>query len=360
MRYSSIDILRTLAIVVMVLVHFAENLSGIHLPITGFGAPLFAFLSGLSYLLWVRGLETKGVSDEEISKSSIRRGLFVFGAGFAFNVFAWLPEDTFNWDVLTFIGTALLLLNGLRRLPLPIPILIAVLSVLISPLLRDLADYPAYWVNGYFECEWTLSEILIGFLATGYFPIFPWIAYSIAGLVTGTLMYRGEAEANASRVPVILGAVFMLFAGALLFVRESLPIPLAQHFLGGWHMFPASIEYVVATIGLALFSFGIVHQLVDRIPGTAKNQTWLDIAKTFSRYSLTIYVLHHLVHLWPLWIYGVMSGEDPTYYWKQAMPLSYSLALGVLFLVVCYFALRKIGPDRRLGIEGWMRWLCDS
>ena len=85
--------------------------------------------------MWVNGLEAKGTSAEEISQRSIRRGLFVFGFGFAFNILVWMPEGTFNWDVLTLIGSALLLLNVLRRMPLAVCILIDVISILISPLL---------------------------------------------------------------------------------------------------------------------------------------------------------------------------------------------------------------------------------
>ena len=118
MRFASIDVLRTFAIFVMVLVHFGENLSGYVSPLTGFGAPLFAFLSAVSYYLWVQGQISRGKSQEEISKVSVRRGLFVIGIGFLFNIFVWLPEDTFNWDVLTFVGTALILLDGFRRVPL--------------------------------------------------------------------------------------------------------------------------------------------------------------------------------------------------------------------------------------------------
>ena len=379
MRYSSIDCLRTIAIVVMVLVHFAENLSGIQLPITGLGAPLFAFLSGLSYRLWVDGLEAKGTSEEEISKRSMRRGLFVFGVGIAFNVLVWLPEDTFNWDVLTMIGFALLALNVLRRLPIAIPILVAVVSILVSPLLRGMADYPAYWVNGYFEVDLTLPDILIGFLATGFFPIFPWIAYSIAGLVTGTLLFREQPEgftgANAvSRdgadsflstsisnglLPVLTGGTLMSVSGALLAVRPYLPTVVSTRFLGGWHMFPATIEYVLATIGMASLLFGLTHRWIDRNRSQYFTAGMLELTKTFSRYSFTIYVLHHMVHLWPLWIYGYTTGHETTYYWQKAMSLSWSMPLAVLFLATCYFALRRIGPDRRLGIEGWMRWLCD-
>ena len=54
MRYSSIDILRASAIVVMVIVHFLENLSGVReWSPDGFGAPLFTFLTGMSYWLWL-------------------------------------------------------------------------------------------------------------------------------------------------------------------------------------------------------------------------------------------------------------------------------------------------------------------
>jgi Heparan-alpha-glucosaminide N-acetyltransferase, catalytic len=363
----------------MVLVHFAENLSGIELPITGLGAPLFAFLSGLSYRLWVDGLEAKGTSEEEISKRSIRRALFVIGVGFAFNIFVWLPEDTFNWDVLTMIGFALLTLNGLRRLPLAIPILMAVISIFVSPLLRGMADYQAYWVNGYFEVDLTLPDILIGFLATGFFPIFPWIAYSIAGLVTGTLLHREQPQSVSSEavvssddsssfltrlisnglLPVVTGGVLMAFSVVLLAARPYLPTVVSTRLLEGWYMFPATIEYVLATIGMASLLFGLAHRWIDRNRSRLFTAGMSDLTKTFSRYSFTIYVLHHMVHLWPMWIYGYATGHETTFYWLKAMSLSWSMVLAVLFLAACYFALRKIGSDRRLGIEGWMRWLCD-
>ena len=300
---------------------------------------------------------------------SIRRGLFVFGVGFGFNIFVWLPEDTFNWDVLTFIGVALLLLNGLRRLPLLIPILVAVISVAVGPLLRGMADYPAYWTNGYFECDLTLPDVLTGFLATGYFPLFPWVAYPVVGLVTGSLLFHvspdsmaGDqtSDASSSRwMPIVVGAAFMATSGTLLAVRPYLPESISQKFLGGWTMFPATIEYVLATMGMALLLFGWLHQVVDRNPNSLRQNGMLNIAKTFSRYSFTIYVVHHFVHLWPMWIYAVAKGQETTFYWQKAMPVAVSLPLGFLFLAACYFAFRKIGPDRRLGIEGWMRWLCD-
>ena len=159
---------------------------------------------------------------------------------------------------------------------------------------------------------------------------------------------------------MILGAGLIATAGGLLLIRPHLPTVVANHLLGGWHMFPPTIEYVTATIGWALLLFGFFHRWVDDNPRVLRHKHLLDIAKVFSLYSLTIYVLHHVVHLWPLWIYGVVNGQEPTHYWRQAMPMNWSMPLAVLFLVCCYAWFRWMGTEERRGIESTMRWLCDD
>jgi uncharacterized membrane protein len=362
MRFASIDVLRTFAIFVMVLVHFGENLSGYVSPLTGLGAPLFAFLSAVSYYLWVQGQIAQGKSQEEISKVSVRRGLFVIGIGFLFNVFVWLPEDTFNWDVLTFVGTALILLDGFRRVPLPITTLAAAMGLLISPILRGQADYAAYWQNGYFECDFTLSDLLIGFLCTGYFPVFPWIAFSLCGYVAAAKLF-GPVDAEESRVSpwslVWLGAGLIAFSLLAIRLRSYLPDPIGKNYLGGWTMFPPTIEYVLGTLGMTLAMLGLAHRWIDRNPQALRWKGWFDIARTFSRYSLTVYILHHVVHLWPLWIYGLSCGFEPTHFWMKALPITTSIVLALVFLGCTYGILSRLRPDRNYGLEAWMRWLCD-
>jgi uncharacterized membrane protein YeiB len=85
----------------------------------------------------------------------------------------------------------------------------------------------------------------------------------------------------------------------------------------------------------------------------------LDVAESFSRYSLTIYVLHHLVHIWPLWIYGICQGEDTTEYWQTALPLWAASVLAVVFLLGCWLVFHKLGQRRIWALEGCMRWVCD-
>lgn len=368
MRYPSIDVLRMLAIVIMVVVHFTENLSawygapgtaGLSVNAwwqpTGLAAPLFTFLAGVSYRLWIQARESRGDENAAITKSTVRRGLFLFGVGFAFNVLVWLPEDTFNWDILTFTGTAWLLLAACRAAPVGVLLVMAAAAIAVSPALREAADYGAYWSAGYYDPDLTLSDVAIGFLCVGYFPVFPWIAYPLVGFAAAPAILPATGGRSAAW-PAWLGAALGVVAAASLAVRTDGASMPAWLRLRGWTMFPASTAYVCGTLGLALVLLPLTHRALDG--GRACG--WpLRVAGTYSRYSLSIYVLHHVAHIWPLWIWGAWTADDLTVHWQRALPPSAALVLAAVFLAGVYPLLRWMDATGRRGIEGWMRWLCD-
>jgi len=363
MRYPSIDVLRMAAIFLMVLVHFTENLSGTPsyalLP-TGFGAPMFAFLSGVSYRLWVQSQEGRGRSDDEISKRTIRRGLFLLGLGFAFNIFVWLPEDTYNWDVLTFIGVGLMFLNVARKLDRSILLLMCVMALIVSPLLRATSDYDYYWENGYFKTDLTLTDVLLGFLSNGYFPILPWLIFPVTGFVVASLLIPASTSSPSATARLgFLGAGLVAASGIALALRSSTSATVQKYLLTGWTMFPPSTEYCAGALGFTLLAFLLARRWIDSNPRFAPEGRWAIVARTFSAHSLSIYVLHHLVHLWPLWIYGTATGHEATHYWQSAMPATVSLPLSLLFVVLCYLLFRWMDRTGRGGIERLMRWVCD-
>ncbi len=369
MRQPSIDVLRMLAIVMMVVVHFVENLSAWHgaqgdggLSLDGFwrptglAAPLFTFLAGVSYRLWVRGREDRHDSDEAITKAGIRRGLFLIGLGFAFNVLVWLPADVFNWDVLTFIGSALLLLTACRGAPPPVLVLMAVAAVGVSPALRQLADYPSFWTEGFYDPDLTLGDVALGFLCVGYFPVFPWIAYPLAGYAAAPGVFPRPGERGSLR-PGLTGAVLVLTTTASVLARRLGMTAPAWFRVQGWTMFPPSLEYVCGTLGMALVLLSLAHQLLD---DRGPDSRLARVAGTFSRHSLTIYLLHHAVHVWPLWIWAAWTGaDDVTVIWQRALPASTAFGLAVLFLALAYPLCRWLDAPGRRGVEGWMRWICD-
>jgi uncharacterized membrane protein len=359
-RYPSIDILRAIALVLMVVVHFTENLAGVDWLPGGLAAPLFTFLVGVSYRLWVNAQEANGKTDDEISKISIRRGLFLFVLGFAFNIVVWLPEDTFNWDVLTLIGASILLLTVVRNQPRTVPIVFAVAAFALAPVLQALVDYPAFWANGYFDPDASFPDMVIGFLAAGYFPLLPWLLFPLAGFVIGSLFFTNSPghEPPTGRAALV-GAGLVCLGGAAVLTNLCLPAQPAAVLLGAWSMFPASIAYATGTLGLAVMLFALGHRWVDpRAERIAKARVFV-VVRTLSKYSLSLYVFHHIVHLWPLWIYGAAMGTHPHDFWRSTMPLGAAVALAILCLVAGFLLFRWMEQRERGGIESWMRYLCD-
>src|SRR6266700_2999451 len=83
-----------------------------------FPAPLFLFLAGTSFALVTDKLVKKGLSANQIAKTTIRRGaeIFAFGLLFRLQEFAislgWAPwSDLFRVDILNTIGVSMMLMG---------------------------------------------------------------------------------------------------------------------------------------------------------------------------------------------------------------------------------------------------------
>ena len=364
-RHASIDVLRAIAIALMVVVHFAENLAGwqgaagsafagVHrtwwLP-TGFAAPTFTFLAGLSYRLWLDLQRRRGRSEAAIAKGTIRRGLFLIGLGFAFNVLIWLPEDVFNWDILTLIGCGMLALEAARRMPDAVVLMAAALAIAVAPAMRVICSYSAYWTQGYFDYDFTFGDVALGWLVTGYFPIFPWLAYPLAGYALGpwhTAGWRGVTRVGSG---LVAAAVVLVLAW------PSLPPAVTGGGVQAWTMFPASTAYVLGTLGGVVLALAALHRLLDGpVP---RCRGLVDWAAPLSRHSLSIYLAHHAVHVWPLWAVGMATSGEPTALWQVAMPVAWAIGLAAAFLVAAAVVCRWADRTRVPTAESLMRWLCD-
>jgi uncharacterized membrane protein len=369
-RRPSIDILRAIAITLMVIVHFVENLSGWWgtdggpfagsqrtwwLP-AGFAAPIFTFLAGTSYRFWVAAQVRRQRDDEAIAKATVRRGLLLIGLGFAFNVLVWLPEDVFNWDVLTLIGTAMLVLAALRAAPDGVILLAALLVIVLLTPFQAAADYLGHWSEGYFDYEFTLSDIALGWLVLGYFPLVPWLAYPLVGFALGPLVFEIE-NASSWRWPLVVAVSLLATscAAAVAWQAGSLLTSLTP--LSSWTMFPPSLTYVCGTLGGVILAGLAAHATVDRRP-----ERWrclIGWATPLSRHALSLYLLHHVVHIWPLWAYGAATGDDMTAPWQMAMPPWASLGLGLGFMAAASVLFHWVDRHRIPSIEALMRWVCD-
>jgi len=368
-RLVSIDLLRTLALVQMTLVHFVENLAGSYdiesgpfiganrywwMP-TGFAAPLFTFLSGVSYRLWADAQVSRGRDSEELSKITVRRGLFLILFGFAFNVLVWMPEDIFNWDILTLIGTAMLALDVARRTPPAVTVFACGLLVGLAPILRAVADYRSFWAAGYYDYDFTFADVLTGYLATGYFPVFPWLALPLAGFAAAPWIYGPEAD-RRPRAALAIGGLLLATSAAVMAVRPLVPARLITHDRL-WTMFPPTTAYMLGTIGGGIALAAVLHRAID---GRDDVPEWLErIVGAMSRHSLTLYVLHHAAHVWPLWIAGFVTAGDPDALWQVATPASTAIAWAVAFLCLAAWLTEWMDREDAPSAESLLRWLCE-
>jgi hypothetical protein len=367
MRYASIDALRTLAILLMIIVHFLENLSGASWAPGDLAAPLFCFLVGVSYRLWVHGEISKGRTDEQISSSTIRRGILIIVAGLLFNVVVWLPADTFNWDVLTLIGSAILLLGLIRDAPPVVPLFICVIVFVLAPILRIHSGYEDAWLHLNYDPEWSFPEVALGYIVNGYFPLFPWLVFPLAGFVAGECAVPQatgpEAETGPSWarvIPVVWAGLAFLAVEGLLYLSRALQVnPAASSVLGGWTMFPASVEYMTGMLGAVLILFGLSLWWIDGNHGLDRFPWALSFFRTMGQYSLSIYIFHHIIHLWPLWLYGVYTGHEATHYWREAMPWQAALDLALAAIVLMYLLFRWAEVGKRASLESLIRRLCE-
>jgi uncharacterized membrane protein len=363
-RLHSIDVLRALAILLMVQIHFVENLSSgesagwLYDLSQAFGmlsAPLFTFLVGVSLYLSATKQAARGRSSALIVTRAFKRGAFLFVAGLVFAVVIWLPDQVFDWDILTLIGASIPIVVLLRRLPARYLLLIALAILALSPQLRVSGHYAAHWDQwGEYVYDFTWSDVLWGFFANGYFPIFPWLVFPLVGYATGVL-YLGGAAASRRRWLAWCGAGLLGLAAIGAWAGESVTGPL-RRFLSPVEFYPATTTYVLGALGVILLLLWFLHGLLDRRPRSIGRL--LTFLGRYSRFSFTTYVIHHAVHIWPLLFAArLQGGRDPWYYYAEAVTTPVALLLAAGFVVVFYAVITRW---ERAGARYSLEWMLNQ
>ncbi|MFQ3593708.1 MAG: hypothetical protein SNJ82_11075 [Gemmataceae bacterium] len=251
----------------------------------------------------------------------------------------------------------------IRSLPPAVPIFFCLMVALLSPVLRAQAGYDDYWLLGYYDAEMTLGEVVLGFLVTGYFPVFPWVLFPIIGyLVAGRLVPDrplDEISLAALRGGLLWGLCLLTVCLLLRYGKAWLSDPRLLKMVTGWTMFPASLEYLAGVLGIILLLFTLGLWLIDARGLLRRAPVVVSVANTLSKHSLTIYLLHHIVHIWPMWFLATWRGLEPTTYWQQAMRWEWAATLSGVFLVACYFLMRWVDKAELPTVETALRWFAD-
>jgi uncharacterized membrane protein len=205
-RLWEIDVLRTFAIVLMVVYHVAydvdllapqlglEPLEGAWEALQVVCGSTFLAVVGLSFWISDRRARMRGLSGVALWRGHARRGLQVLLAAFVVTAATWIalgPDDVVRFGILHLIATGVLLV-----LPLAAPlggwnVVPAVLAVAAGLAIGDAEST----VPGALVLGWDPGDA-----GVDWYPLLPWLGPMLAGVAIGAALYP-----DGYRAPLLRG-----------------------------------------------------------------------------------------------------------------------------------------------------------
>ena len=341
-RLAHIDWMRGLACVLMFQTHcydswlspearkstlFAWSQLGGTLP-----APLFIFLSGISFALVTEKLREKNAPRGEIAKTTIKRGGEIYGMGLLFRVqeyalgYPWSPwTDLLRVDVLNILGLSMMLMGivcwlsdsagfaGQRALlagaqhaaPLQGKSDATrrsrnrgIISGLLVAAAVALATPPLWTTYRPRFLPWPIESYINGVHIFDkpqpwLFPLFPWAAFAFAGLAVGFFLISEIAKRKQDLIFIGVCGTGIL-AGVLSVLLDKSPIKLYAVY-DYWHSGP---NFFLMRCGILLFILFLVYAWcrwgfaqkgfspIIQLGNTSLMIYWVHIEFVYGRFSI--------------------------------------------------------------------------
>jgi uncharacterized membrane protein len=333
-RITSIDLMRGIVMVVMVIDHvrhfyspYAYDPADLDIAspalfvtrwITHFCAPTFMFLAGTSAWLYARNT---GCTRGQLQRFLVSRGLFLVLVELTWVSFCWRFD--FHGLVLQAIwalGWSMVLLAGLLYLPRRLLVAFALLLVFGHDLLdrlhfQDFAAHGTVW--GWLWA--VVHELHVGILPSGYtvvvdYPLAPWVGVMVLGYCFGPLLKQPPEYRHRWMVLLGLTCVGLFFALRLNNLYGE-PQPWQASSRGALYTalgvlnvtkYPPSLHYLLMTLGPVL----IILPLLERWRGV-----WAERMMVFGRVPLFFYLVHlpliHGSHIAAKLVYGPHAQVGP-------------------------------------------------
>jgi uncharacterized membrane protein len=260
--------------------------------VTHYCAPTFMFLAGLSIALYTLSRRSRGLSEGQITRKLLTRGLLLIALKLTIVNFIWgfgpnSGGGLVYFGVLGCIGSGMVILAFARRLPPPVLAAGPLLLLLVMPLL--LSAFPLL-PGG----DQPLLEILLqpsdkGWL-TVYYPLLPWLGVMGLGCACG--YWIGERPERTAK--------FFLGLGALL-LAAWLPVRLAGGYGslityqgGDWRdlflmsKYPPSLAFLTWTLGGMSLAIAVHSHLEKRLSSTR----FFGLVTLFGQTPLFFYIVH--------------------------------------------------------------------
>jgi uncharacterized membrane protein len=346
-RIEAIDWLRGLAVIFMIQWHafdswlapWAKSGSAwwVIRMMGGLPSRMFLLLVGVSAAIGFEGQLARGVDSAKMRRRSVRRGLQILALAYLFrlqeHVLAGFQGGwSMLWkvDILNAIAFSLVLIavfavprQGRPRYLLPLAAGAVFLGLgpligprpLLSPVLAPLTSY------------------IGGARPMASFPIFPWGAWGLLGVVIGHLWLRLARRYGQRRVFLLTGLAGLACTGTVILVRAINPYVIRYPSDLAQNMGPGAFFYRLGIIGALAGLAWIV---------TALSGDRFSVMKQFGRTSLLVYWIH--VNL----CYGGISRELRG---KQSVPWA---AAWILVLIGLMLVISLLKTRYWTGARDWI------
>jgi uncharacterized membrane protein len=308
-RIVSLDLARGVALGFVVVVHVLEQLSSQSVKDSLFGALVNAgtSLCAAAMFMFLMGAGL-GLSRTMSSGSTVRRGLRLIIIAFILNILrGTLPtllglfmhqytlEDlkpysplyvTIEIDILHFAGLALIIIAMLRQISTRWVFWLAAAAVLLLACPLVYGRTPGSPLLTYFtNFFWRTEEY-------GHFPVFPWLAYPMLGIVFGHFLKNSKNRQVFFIRTAVLGSLVCIVAGYLVYTYSDFAVD--AWFSGDYNEGDVHPLWVVFVTGFLLLSLSLYELMAARIPPNKVFQ-WLCF---WSREVTLMYCVQWIVIGW--------------------------------------------------------------
>lgn len=329
-RIASIDLMRGLVILIMMLDHVRERFfmhtsvgSPIHSTVsdelfftrylTHLCAPTFIFLAGMSAYLYAH---PPGAATRSPSGFLLKRGLVIIAIEVVLYYLVWvdLIATTVWLQVLWAIGVSMIGLSLASRMP---PWAVGALGLLIvfgHNALAPVEFAPGEW--GY--VIWSILHdqndlgYLFGLKFRASYPVLPWFGVILLGYAAGP-MYAQSTSANKRRQLLLLGSLccfalllllrgFNIYGEAQPWSVQATTIATIRDFLN-FEKYPPSLHFVLITLGISALVLAALDAIKSENPVTK-------LLGVYGAVPMFAYIVHLYTLLAAYWICYALFGPN--------------------------------------------------
>ena len=296
-RNRSVDSLRGLAVLLMVMVHAAATWNPFYSAQSSILAYSVAGLGGLAAPLFVTIFGWGLAKSRASQRSNLIKAIILLLLQVIVNLSSPHLYDVFTPGILSLFALLILLKPLILKIISTMQTLFGFVGITVVVILFNDLVYNIQGSNSWDSRVFTDSIVtaLNHLLLTGTYPLFPWMIYAVVGAFLGSSITEGGKTLprnSTTFLLIIIGVCYCLFSLILSSIEGSIwAHPTKGDYL---NFFPANPGFLIGSL-TGVFIFWLVIQELN-----------ITIFDSAGRMSLTIYVAHFI----PLTILSNYENEN--------------------------------------------------